>query len=101
MFMATLFYYNYMKAYKFEIGGYIGLFLGYALLQTPDLCFKVMEWLEQTFLVKTGGSKDISNTGKMINKQERSSVANHTKPILAKNVYVPDIYSKENLIVNK
>ena len=99
--MATTLYYNYMNLYKFELGGYIGLFLGYALLQTPDLCFKVMEWLEQTFLVKTGGSKDISNTGKMINKQERSSVANHTKPILAKNVYVPDIYSKENLIVNK
>ena len=90
-----------MKPYKFEIGGYIGLFLGYALLQTPDLCFKVMEWLEQTFLVKTGGSKDTANTGKMIKKQERSSVANHTKPIQAKTVYVPDIYSKENLIINK
>ena len=99
--MATLFYYNYIKPYKLKIGGYIGLFLGYALLQTPDLCFKVMEWLEQTFLVKTGGSKDIANKGKIMNKQEKSSVANHTKPIQAKTVYVPDIYSKENLIINK
>ena len=99
--MATLFYYNYIKPYKLKIGGYIGLFLGYALLQTPDLCFKVMEWLEQTFLVKTGGSKDIANTGKIINKQQKSSVVNYSKPILAKNVYVPDIYSKENIIINK
>ena len=52
-------------------------------------------------MVKSGESKDIANTGKIINKQERSGVANHTKPILAKNVYVPDINSKENLIINK
>ena len=60
-----------------------------------------MEWLEQTFLVKTGESKNIANTGKMINKQERSSVANCSNPILAKNVYVPDIYSQENININK
>ena len=50
-------------------------------------------------MVKSGESKDIANTGKIINKQQRSSVANYSKPILAKNVYVPDIYSKENIII--
>ena len=99
--MATLFYYNYINFYELEIGGYIGLFLGYALLQTPDLCFKVIEWVEQTFMVKSGESKDIANTGKIINKQQRSSIADYSKPILPKNIYVPATYSKENIIINK
>jgi hypothetical protein len=30
-------------------GGYIGLFLGYALLQIPDLCFKLIEWMKKSF----------------------------------------------------
>ena len=31
------------------LGGYIGLFLGYALLQTPELFFKLIEWISKAF----------------------------------------------------
>ena len=96
-----MFYYNYVNLYQFEIGGYIGLFLGYALLQTPDLCLKLMEWVEQTFLVKSTESMDIASTCKPLHKKQRTSVANHSKPFLAKNVYDPDIYSKANSIINR
>ena len=60
-----------------------------------------MEWLEQTFLVKSGESKEIANTGKILHKQQRSVVVNFSKPIITKNIHVPDIHSKENLIIDK
>ena len=40
-----------MHSYIFYSGGYIGLFLGYALLQLPDLCFNFLGWLNETFFV--------------------------------------------------
>ena len=69
---ATLIYMNYTNLYKFETGGYIGLFLGYALLQTPDLCYKVFEWLKETFKVKARHSRANVNTGTIIDVQEGS-----------------------------
>ena len=67
-FRATLIYLNYINFHLFETGGYIGLFLGYALLQTPDLCYRVFEWLKETFKNKTRQSMVNINTGTIINQ---------------------------------
>merc|ERR1712218_25993 len=45
---------EYIEDYDFEafvgnIGGYIGLFLGYALLQIPGILFSLLSWCGKTF----------------------------------------------------
>ena len=42
---------EYFLSLLLQIGGYIGLFLGYALLQTPDLCYQILEWLQRKKLL--------------------------------------------------
>ena len=72
---------NYINLYKFETGGYIGLFLGYALLQTPDLCYRVFEWLKETFQVQVRHSRVNVNTGTIINEQEGSGDDDHSSQL--------------------
>ena len=46
-------------------GGYIGLFLGYALLQIPDLCFKLIEWTKKTFSkIKENNNEGVQENNK-------------------------------------
>ena len=33
-------------------GGYVGLFLGFAIWQIPDICFNVFEWFSRKFMHK-------------------------------------------------
>ena len=47
-------------------GGYIGLFLGNALLQTPNQCFKMIERTRKTFL-RICGIRQIDGTGNVQN----------------------------------
>ena len=73
------------------LGGYIGLFLGYALLQTPDLCFKLIEWIRKA-IIKNFKNTDEDEKNIAISKpRETVAGANYNDSVPPKFDYTPNI----------
>ena len=58
-----------------DTGGYIGLFLGYAILQIPELCFKLVDWAKETFASKGKCTTEEMSDNEANNDNQRARVA--------------------------